>query len=715
MESACSYCQLPVRLRRDQRLSKREPVYCCFGCKFAADITQARGEQGHVTWMLTRLGIAVFLSMSVMIFSLYLYGRDIYASPADNGSAVSSALTGFMRYASLLFATPVLFLLGGPILANSIDQWRRRIASTDALIVLGVGAAYVYSYAATISETGQTYFETACMVLVLVTLGRWLEAIAKLRASDAVRVLDALLPSSVIVERDGGRETVPVERLCIGDLLFIPAGQRIAVDGIIESGQAQVDNHIVTGESKPVSVVEGQTVHAGATALDGALHVRATAVGADSTIGRIEALLAAARQTKSRYERLADRVASWFIALTVMVALVAAGVAFIRIGIDEAIVTLLAVLLIACPCALGIATPTAVWAALGHAARMGALFRNGECIERLASTQVVCFDKTGTLTAGTANVESVTTDGMTQREMCIGIAAGLAAGSTHVVSRSIFRFAKRESVVPIEHRQLRTAPGRGIFGIGVRGEASLGSPAYMHARGLVANERIGGAIAALAQAGTSNCCVGWDGCVRAVFAVGESLRAEARSAIGALASQGIEVLVLTGDHASRGTAIEKRLGTTVIAELMPEEKAEHISRLQLRHGVVAMVGDGINDSPALAVADIGLAMGCGADIARDSADVCLIGDDLDAIPRLILLARQTVRTIRVNLFWAFAFNTVGMSLAAAGLLSPIIAAGAMVISSLFVVGNSIRLATSKDASSEARTEPGRRMPQGGDG
>ena len=703
----CAYCGLPVRIHRANFDSESiRDVYCCYGCRFAADITQARGEHGHATLVLTRLGIAVFLSMSVMIFSLYLYSREAYFTEADHASATADALTALMRYASLLFTGPVFVLLGFPLVASSIEQWRRGIASTDALVVLGVGAAFAFSLFNTLNNGDHTYYETVCMVLVLVTLGRWLEATAKLRASDAAKSLSGLLPDSVIVLRAGEQHTIPIDALQVDDHLHIPAGQRIVADGIVIGGTAGVDESIVTGESTSRRRTVGDAVIAGSTTVDGSLQIRATAVGAASTIGRIEAMLDAARREKSGYERLADRIASWFLPVTIMAAITVGAISAWVLNPETGLLRALALLLIACPCALGIATPTAVWAALGRAARMGALFANGAALERLGRIKAICFDKTGTLTTGMATVEAALTGVGTDDDEALAVSAGLAASSRHVVAQSIAQHVKQLGIPPAPMVDACMTAGKGVQATWGDTNVFLGSPTFMSESHLRFNAYLEAEVTAARHAGKSICCVGWSGMVRCVFFLQESIRPSATTALGALKGMAITPSVLTGDHALRGAQLAQQLSVDVRADLSPEAKTAALMAIRLQFGPVAMVGDGVNDSPALASADVGIALGCGADIARDAADVCLLGEDLGTIPTLIELSRQTLRTIRLNLFWAFAFNLVGMTLAATGQLTPIFAAIAMVLSSLLVVGNSLRLATvEENAVNQNNNEP----------
>ena len=704
----CDYCHLPVRVRgTDDTARQTEPVYCCYGCSFAARITRQKGERGQATWMLTRLGLAGFLSMVVMIFSIFLYGREIYETEA--GSApMSTHVAQMLRYASLLVATPVLFLLGVPILRNAASQWRAGVVSTDALVVLGVTSAYVYSYIATIREFGATYFETACMILVLVTLGRWFEAVGRIHATERVRSLESLLPAELRVRRGGAVYTIPIDDVRTGDTLLVSAGDRISVDGRIAVGRAGIDEQIVTGESTPVVRQAGDVVRAGTMNLDGELEIVATAVGAETTLGRLKTLLEQARASKGRYERLADRVVVFFLPITLCLAGVAAYWGQLRGGADEAIMSALSVLLIACPCGLGIATPMAVWMSLSKAALAGAIFRSGEAIEKLARVRTFFFDKTGTLTTGSPRVASMCAAAGEDRGRVMGTAGALALRSRHLASQAVAAFVDDAFGTTELAGDVRTIAGRGVVGMTSIGEARLGNVAMMEEAGWSFDGELHRALDAAMAEGRSVVCIGWAGRVRGVFALDEAVRPEARSAIDALRALGCRVSVLTGDHARRGEVIAAALGVETQAALLPVDKVRFVETASRSAGLVAMVGDGLNDAAATAAADVGIAMGCGADITRESAAVCLPGNDLMAAPRLVALARRTVWTIRVNLFWAFFYNAIGLALAVSGRLSPVFAAVAMVASSLFVIGNSLRLGAA--ATSTAPPGGGRATP-----
>ncbi|MEK6645012.1 MAG: cation-translocating P-type ATPase [Planctomycetota bacterium] len=655
----------------------------------AAEITRSRGEAGQLNWMLTRMGLSVFLSMTVMMFSMYLYRQQGMSHESD--TPLSLQLAGVMRYLCLIFSVPVFFMLGWPILTAALEGVRRGVYSTDALVVLGVAASFVYSYLSTLRDSGAVYFETGCVVLVFMTLGRWLEANGKLKASNAVASLESLFPESITVIREDTELSVDTREVRVGDILVIHAGQRIAADGEIVHGRAGIDESLLTGESTPVVKETGDLLRAGTLNLDGSLRVRATCVGPQSTLGRMAALLEAAKNSKCAWERLTDRIATVFIPLALVLAAVGLFLGVRRGGVDEGLMSAMAVLLIACPCALGIATPMAVWVALGNAARHGILFRGGDVIETLASATAICFDKTGTLTTGAASVKAFhTTDGLAVSD-ALRVAVTLAAGSNHILSRAIVDFARGEGNASTSPCSSQTLPGRGIVGEVNGSVSALGNVALMVDQACTLDSRLRSRVEAIRASGAPLACIGWNGRVQGVFEFTEHLRPEARASMDALGALRLEPTLLTGDHMGRAHAVGDDLSIDAVGELTPERKVVEIARRQQGHGVVVMVGDGLNDAPALAAADIGIAMGCGADISRESAGVCLLGGNLLGVPWTIELARRTVRTIKINLFWAFSYNVVGIGLALTGRLNPVFAAFAMLASSVIVITNSLRL------------------------
>ncbi len=689
----CTYCHLPVTgWVAGGTGATSETAYCCYGCRLAAAITGSKSGDGAPVSLLTRLGIAVALSMAVMAFSLPLYSQDVYGL-SDAPSSFSAGLIDLLQYASLLLSAGVFVLLGLPILSNAIDDLRRWIADADALVVLGVGATLVYSAYATIHGSTQTYYETACLVLVLFTLGRYLEALGRHRATTAMASTESLLPSEVEITRDGRSYTAKMIDLRVGDRVHVPAGQTICVDGRVETGQAHVDERLISGESEPTFKHPGDLVRAGTITLDGRLTVAATAVGPASTVGRLASLLDTARRSRGHYQRMADRLATVFLPLVIVLAI---GTAAFHAALGDSrqgLLSGLAVLLISCPCALGIATPMAIWLALGKAPSRGVLFVGGSAVEGLATVRVVAFDKTGTLSDGEPQVAEFLTESTFAGEdiHVLAVAAGLARSSTHVLSRSIVRYAAGLGVEPSATAVAVPISGAGLSGEVASRKVHLGSLKMMQTTSAVIGDKLLASSARIGERGHGLSCLSCDGRVIGMFAFAERLRPEAREAVARIRRLDCRICVLTGDHRVRGAAIARELGVETVADLGPEEKITQVRRLRRESGRVAMVGDGLNDAPSLAAANVGIAMGCGPDLTRRTADVCLLGNDLCTVPFAVHLARRTVRTVRLNLAWAFAYNLVGIPMAMMGTLRPVYAAIAMVVSSLIVVTNTLGL------------------------
>ena len=692
VEAACAYCHLPVTAPDEPTES---PQYCCFGCRLAAEITGQSGDEGAATWTLARLGLAIFLSLNVMMFTMVLWTQDLYDARAVGSGPLAASLADLFRYLCLLLSLPVLWLLGLPLLENALATRRRDLAAADLLIIVGIVAAYVYSVISVIRGAGHVYFEVACAVLVMVTIGRWLEATGKLRTTKALDSLERLLPERVRVAGPHGRESeVSVGELACGDRLRVLAGERIATDGQVLSGCASVDQQLLTGESRPATKRVGDAVLGGSLNLDGELVVEVSAPANQGSLARLIELVRTARATKGRYQRLADQVAKGFLPAVFAVAAGTLAYHLWQGHIETAVMASLAVLLIACPCALGLATPMAVWAALGNATRRGVLFRHGEALERLATIQAVRFDKTGTLTTGSPRVAGFDVDDEGDRDEVERRALRLAGASAHVFSQAIVR----------HHGQLAMAgsatcgavtleAGRGMTAVFDAEESPtlLGSLRWLEESGLRLSAAQIAAIAQAREAGLSLTAIGWHGRVRAIYLFAETLRPAAQSALAECRELGCDVAVLTGDEPSRAQALAAQLGVPVLAGLLPEGKVAALADARRAFGPVAMVGDGVNDAPALVASDLGIALGCGADLSRQSALVCLLDDDVSRLPWAIALSRRSVRVMRQNLFWAFGYNSVAIALAAAGWLNPAWAAVAMVVSSLFVVSNSLRL------------------------
>jgi len=677
---ACDYCGLPA----GGGATVGTPVFCCFGCRFAASITAAQGDDGQARWMMTRLGLALFFTMNVMVFTMLLWSQ-----PDGEPSAQAGALYGLARHACLLFTAPVLVLLGGPLLDESLAEIRRGRGSLNLLLLVGVAAACAMSAWATWRNEGHVYFEVACMVLLAVTLGRWLEASGKLRTTEALRELRRRLPDRVRRRDADGEQVVPLAGIQPGDLLRLLPGEYVPTDGRIVTGRAALDERSVTGESLPMAKGPGELVHSGTCNLDGELLVEVTAPPGAGTLERIVDAVAAAAST-SRQQRLAERIAAWFLPLVLVIAVATCLVHWRTSGAAAGILAGLAVVVVSCPCALGLATPMALWAAIGQATRRHVLVRDGDAFTNLATAGLFCFDKTGTITTGCRVSDLVTWTGAAP-DRVLAVAAALAGGSTHVQAAAIEAHAAEAGVPAAGVESPRTIPGCGIeatlrdtqqavrLGASrwVRGEIRGDDPPTLLAIG---SEIVGG------------------------FRFAEDVRPEAAVTLGALRRRGAETWMLSGDRADRAAAVAAPLGLAWRAPLLPAEKLAVIAGFQAAGRRVVMVGDGINDAPALGAADVGVALGCGADVSRWSADICLLRDDLAALPWLVELAGRTRRTIRWNLLWAFGYNAACIPLAATGVVHPAVAAVAMVASSLLVVSNSLRLG--RDEPSDAAAPVG---------
>ena len=656
-------------------------------------VVKEKGDVGSNRATLTRLGMAIFFSMNVMVFTFALWAYDFDKSLGSTNLAGSFA--ALLRAICLLVSLPVLFLLGGPMARNAWLQLRRRSPSTDVLILIGVVAAYAYSAWSVWTNAGSLYVETACVTLVFLTLGRWLEATGKARSLESLRELEHLLPATVTRVGPKGSEDIPLVDVRPGDTLRVSAGQRIPADGVLCSPAASLDQQLVSGESWPVEAVSGDLLTGGTLNLVGDIVMRATAGAGEGTLDRLIVAVRKARLRQGPRQRLADRVTRHFFPFIVLAALGTLAAHWLLDGFASGLLAALAVLLIACPCALGIATPLAIWTTMGTAARRGIVVASGETLERLAAARAIRFDKTGTLTSGTPLVsELVTSDGIDPGEVrCRAFV--LSKSSTHVFSRSIAGFCSSAGAERTRDSDLLvvTASGRGVHACfpGESSPTALGSARLMTEFSLAVPADLAEQTRQATEAGRPIVLVGWNGRVKGCFILHEEVRSEVPEVLAECRALGLDVAVLTGDHAFRGARLGEELGVPVTAELDPQRKMVAIEQARRQIGPVVMVGDGLNDAGACSTADVGIALGCGADVTRDSAGVCLVSNDLRHVPWLIELSRKTVKAVRANLLWAFGYNSVGIVLAALGWLHPAIAGVLMVGSSLYVIGNSLRL------------------------
>lgn len=714
----CDYCGLPLpsswwSSREDsQNNSSDSPgQYCCFGCRFAASVTQERGEEGAARWTLTRLGIAIFFTMNVMVFTMVLWSYDVYDVNASD--PFTASISDLFRHLCLLFSLPVLFLLGKPLLENAISSLNFGYLSTDFLLVFGVLAAYFYSAVSVFRGEGHVYFEVGCMVLVMITLGRWIEATGKIKASQALDALQKLLPESVTKIIEDREIQLPLDDVVVRDVLRILPGERFPTDGKIVRNSASVDEQIFTGESQSVYKTAGDPILAGTLNLDGDLLMEVTASPHEGAFSKLVELVKHAREAKGRYQELADRVATWFLPF---VFICSVGTFLFHSWNEDFQYGLLAglsVVLIACPCALGLATPLAIWTSMGNAASNQVLFRQGAALEQLADLKTIRFDKTGTLTTGTARVTDLICMENSDPQNILKEARRLAGSSTHVYSQAICDYPEQDEVGTYsQYENVISYAGLGMsaYDPEMESQVYLGSRRFMEENELSLNAELEEKLSRAGLADHPLVMYGNNSQVKGVFLLDEELRPEVSEMVSSCREMNLDMAVLTGDLANRANRLSEHLGIPVYPELLPDQKMEKIREAQSKSGCVAMVGDGVNDAPALAASDIGIAMGCGTDVSRESASICLLSNDLRKISWSIELARKTKKVVMENLTWAFGYNMIGMGLAVSGSLNPAIAAFLMIVSSLFVISNSLRLADRKefiglDKTTEPQTVP----------
>jgi cation-transporting ATPase V len=634
-----------------------------------ADADEANRREQR-TW-LRRVALAVPLAVAVLVLG--------WAAADDS----------WARWASLSLAVPVQFVAGWPFLRGAAARARAVGANMDTLIAVGTLAAFCYS-AYEVFAGGDLYFDTATVIVALIVVGRYLEARARGAASGAIRRLLELRTKEARVVVDGRECTVPVERVRVGDRVRVRAGERVQVDGRVVAGAAAVDESMLTGESAPVEKAAGDRVAGATLNVNGALTVRATAVGADTALARVVRLLEQAQSGKASVERLADRVSGVFVPAVLLIA-VLTFLAWWLLAADPTggLTAAVAVLIIACPCALGLATPTAIMVGTGRGAQLGLLINGPETLERSRRIDTVVFDKTGTLTRGELTVTHIHAAASERRDEVLGVAAAVEAGSAHPIARAI---AAAGGASPPEVSGFSERAGHGAEArLGDR-LALVGRPNLILDRRVELPADVERATAELEATGRTVALVAWDGRVRGAIGLADTPKPEARAVVDQLHRMGLRVALLTGDNARTAGAIAAELGIErVLSEVLPEHKVAAIRGLQEEGRVVAMVGDGVNDAPGLVQADLGVAIGTGTDVAIEAADITLISGDLEGVLDALHLARRTYRHIVQNLGWAFAYNTAAIPLAAAGLLNPVIAAAAMTFSSVSVVANSLRL------------------------
>ncbi len=626
--------------------------------------------------LLIRFGTAAFLSMQVMGFSFALYGGYFHG--------IDPAIRQMIQYFAAAVATPVVFYSGWPFLSGAWRSLKNRAPSMDLLITLGVMTAYSYSIY-TLFAGGEVYFDTAAMIITLILLGRLFEGSARNRSISGIDKLLRLAPDSANLIDDQGIHTVVSSSLIPGDLIMVRPGERIPVDGRIHQGTTEVDEATITGEAMPVLRQQGDIVSAGTLNLTSSVHLTVERVAAESFIARMARLVEDAQSRKAPIQSLADKVATLFVPFVV---LVAAGTWLFWLSsgtpATQALLNAVSVLIVACPCALGLATPTAVLVASGNAAARGILFRGGDILEMTARVDTIAFDKTGTLTMGQPAVEHILTAPGQSEAHLLRLASQVESGSNHPIALGITARAKATGVFPGPARSVEAIPGRGLRMSSDEGEVLIGSRTFLNENDVT--------IPPVASGSFSEVYVSLDGEWLGVLLLHDPLRAEAVEAVKKLQRIGLQTVLLTGDRSEAAIEVSSRLDiANYKTNLKPEDKSAWIHEQQQSGRKIIMVGDGINDAPALSLADVGCAMAGGTDIALETSDLVLTRPNLGRLYEAIFIARKTLQVIKQNLFWAFAYNFVTIPLAASGELAPVWAALTMASSSVIVVSNSLRL------------------------
>ncbi len=640
--------------------------------------------------LLFRFGTAGFVSAQLMMLSTALYAG--YFQGIDGPTKLT------FEAIALLLTLPVLLYSGRQFVVSTISGLGRMQFTMDSLVTIGAGSAFAYSVYAMFTG-GEVYFDTAAMIITLVLLGRLIEATARGKAFDTVERLAGLRPREVRTIRDGGeRCMVPLETVKPGDLLEVVPGERIPLDGIVRSGSSEADESLITGEARPVPKGEGAGVIGGSRNLYGTFVLEVTRTGKEGVLAGIIGAVEEAQASRPRIQTTANRVVGYFVPTVLALAL--AALLFHLLGgvpVERAVMTGISVLVIACPCSLGLATPLALMIFASLASTKGILIKNGEMAEQAGKTGQCVFDKTGTITFGRPHLrETIVLDPSLTRQEVIALAGAVERLSEHSIGHAIAMTAKAllVSSAPLAVSGFKATPGRGVTGsVGDR-RVVIGNPDLLRENGIPVNDcsMISEIAAPYEKEGDTVVYLGWEGSLRAVMVISDGIREEAAAVVKELRAMNCAVSIVSGDNATTTRTIARRAGIDdVVSGASPDTKKKVIERIQEKGTKVMMIGDGINDAPALVQATAGVAMGRGSDIALESADAVLMRSDLSLIPYCISLSRRTFRVIKQNIFWAFFYNVISIPLAFSGLLHPIVAAGAMAASSLFVVGNSLRI------------------------
>lgn len=655
---------------------------------------EIRARQRETRQQKLLLTIGVILTLPIFLLSM---SRDLGLLP---NIVADSAWLNVLLW---ILATPVQFYVGWQYYVGAYKSLRNGSANMDVLIALGSSVAYLYSIPIIFGLLpGHTYFETSAVIITLVRLGKFLEARAKGNTSEAIRKLKALQVKNARVIRDGKEVDLPLQDVVLGDLLLIKPGEKIPLDGEIIEGTTQIDESMITGESLPVGKGIGDEVVGSTLNKFGLVKVKVKRVGKDTLLSQIIQMVEKAQETKAPIQKLADQISAVFVPIVIAVALLTFILWLIidptasnmsgTTGFTRALINMVAVLVIACPCAMGLATPTAIMVGTGKGAEAGILFRSGEALERAGKTNLVVMDKTGTLTKGRPELTDIIPVSRTIDENeLLRLAASVERGSEHPLGEAILAEAGNRGLVLVEPKEFKAIPGKGVKANIEGKEVLLGTANYLQESGVNLGAVIDDANS-LQEQGKTVMFAAVNKEVAGIISVADTIKDNSHASVRTLQEMGLEVMMLTGDNYRTAKTIAEKAGIeNVIAGVLPDMKNGEIKKLQSQQRIVTMVGDGINDAPALAQADLGIAIGSGADIAVAAAPVTLIGSDLSGVAKAIKLSRRVLRTIKQNLFWAFIYNIILIPVAALGYLNPMLAAGAMAFSSVFVVTNSLRL------------------------
>ncbi|TVY01030.1 heavy metal translocating P-type ATPase [Paenibacillus cremeus] len=666
------------------------------GLGYKAEIKEEKGNEGdhrqkEIARQKRKLIASAILSFPLLwamvahfSFTSWIYLPELFMNP----------------WVQLLLATPVQFIIGKQFYVGAYKALRNKSANMDVLVALGTSAAYFYSlyltqqWAAKPSHHApELYYETSAILITLIILGKLFEALAKGRSSEAIKTLMGLQAKTALVIRNGEEMTIPVEDVVVADLVIVKPGEKIPVDGEVIDGISSVDESMLTGESIPLAKQAGDKVIGATVNKNGRLKVKATKVGKETALAQIIKVVEEAQGSKAPIQRVADKISGIFVPIVVGIAMVTFFIWYMVVdqgNFANALEKAIAVLVIACPCALGLATPTSIMAGSGRAAEFGILFKGGEHLESTHRIQTIVLDKTGTITKGKPELTDIFIDGYDEQSV-LRIVAAAEKSSEHPLAEAIVSGIMQKNIGIPQAGAFEAIPGYGIRAVVEGKEVLVGTRNLLKKFDIPFAEAIE-TMSRLESEGKTAMLIAVDHAYVGLVAVADTIKETSKEAVRRLNEMGIEVIMITGDNERTAQAIAKQVGINhVLAEVLPEGKAEEVKKLQSKGKIVAMVGDGINDAPALATADVGIAIGTGTDVAMEAADVTLMRGDLNSIPDAIFMSKKTMANIKQNLFWALGYNTLGIPIAAVGLLAPWVAGAAMALSSVSVVLNALRL------------------------